>query len=260
MDLLSKRDAEIEVAASEVERVKNVVMRKEIDLQEQINFYNNELGNIEELRKKIKDSEKKAQRLKEKLVICEEEKKTYENEVTLERRQILKISCDIDKNRSKLNKIKKDKMNNMKKLDNLNQQIQELQAKKAASNEKVLTAEEKAQEVENILAIYEKQHDQLKSDLDKQKVKRLNMEKELRNLDNEKDMAELEIKSISKEQAKLKSKINDLQEQLQKKEDILYHSEFELAKLDRHNGKATGTELQQRSLKIFEECSVKSLL
>ena len=96
-----------------------------------------------------------------------------ENEVTLERRQILKISCDIDKNRSKLNKIKKDKMNNMKKLDNLNQQIQELQAKKAASNEKVLTAEEKAQEVENILAIYEKQHDQLKSDLDKQKVKSL---------------------------------------------------------------------------------------
>ena len=81
------------------------------------------------------------------------------------------------------------------------------------------------------------------------------MEKELRNLDNEKDMAELEIKSISKEQAKLKSKINDLQEQLQKKEDILYHSEFELAKLDRHNGKATGTELQQRSLKIFEEFS-----
>ena len=82
---------------------------------------------IEELRKKIKDTEKRAQKLKEKLVICEEEKKTYENEVTVERRQILKISCEIDKNRTKINKMKKDKLNNSKKLSNLNLQIEELQ-------------------------------------------------------------------------------------------------------------------------------------
>ena len=40
-----------------IERVKNVVERREIDLQEQENFYNNEHGNIEELKRKIKDSE-----------------------------------------------------------------------------------------------------------------------------------------------------------------------------------------------------------
>ena len=62
----------------------------------------------------------------------------------------------------------------------------------------------------------------------------------MKSLENEKEMAELEIKSVSKEQAKMKSKITELQEQLQKKEDILYQSEFELAKLDRHNDRATG--------------------
>ena len=52
IELLGKRDAEIEVAAHEVERVKNIVQRKEIDLKEQINFHNNELGNIEDVQTK----------------------------------------------------------------------------------------------------------------------------------------------------------------------------------------------------------------
>ena len=256
IELLGKRDAEIEVASKEIERVKNIVQRREIDLQEQVNFYNNEQGNIEELKRKIKESEKKAQILKEKLAVCEEEKKTYENEVTLERRQILKISCEIDKNRTQLNKIKKDIFNNNKKLSDLKEQIQELQFKKKISNERVLTAEEKAQEVENILNIYDKQHDQLKHDLERYRAKRLNLEKEVKSLENEKEMAELEIKSVSKEQAKMKSKITELQEQLQKKEDILYQSEFELAKLDRHNDRATGKSPDENRAHLKEELSL----
>ena len=256
IELLGKRDAEIEVAANEVEKVKNIVKRREIDLQEQVNFFNNEQGNIEELKRKIKDSEKRAQKLKEKLIICEEEQKTYENEVTLERRQILKISCDIDKNRTQLNKLKKDKLNYVKKLGGLNQQIQELHLKKNVSNQKMLTSEEKAQEVENILMIYDKQHDQLKQDLDKQRAKKLSMERSLQELENDKEIAELEIKSISKEQAKLKTKIKELQEHLQKKEDILYHSEFDLAKLERHNDRATGKSPDENRAHLKEELSM----
>ena len=256
IELLGKRDAEIEVAANEVERVKNVVKRREIDLQEQVNFFNNEVGNIEELKKKIRLSEKKAQNLKEKLIFCEEEKKTYENEVALERRQILKLSWDIDKNRTKLIKMKKDKVNNIKKLNHLNEQIKKLEIKKKESNEKVLTSEEKVQEVENILMVYDKQHDQLKNDLEKQKIKRLNMEKELRNHENEQDIANLEMKSVLKEQAKLKSKIKEIQEQLQKKEDILYHSQFDLAKLERHNAKASGKSPDENRSHLKEELSI----
>ena len=256
IELLGKRDAEIEVAAREIERVKNVVERREIDLQEQENFYNNEHGNIEELKRKIKDSEKKAQKLKEKLVICEEEKKTYENEVTLERRQILKISCDIDKNRTQLNKIKKDILNYTKKFSSLKELILELQLKKNISNERVLTAEEKAQEVENILNIYDKQYDQLKHDLEKHRTKRLSLETELISLESDKEIAELEIKSINKEHAKLKCRITELQEQLQRKEDILYQSEFELAKLDRHNDRATGKSPDENRAHLKEELSL----
>ena len=256
VDLLSKRDAEIEVASIEVERIKNLVQKKNIDLQEQVNFYNNELGNIEELKKKTRASEIKAQALKDKLTISEEEKKAYENEVTLERRQILKISCDIDKNRTSLNKLKKDKTNNLKKLEGLNDQIMSLKEKKAVSNTLVLTAEEKAQEIDNILMVYEKQHDQLRHDLEKQKTKRLNFEKILRDLENDKEIADLEVKSITKEQMKLKSRIKEIQEQLQKKEDILYHSEFELAKLERQNAKMSGKSPDENRTHLKEELAL----
>ena len=256
VELLSKRDAEIEVASIEVERVKTLVQKKNIDLQEQVNFYNNELGNIEELKKKTKASEVKAQSLREKLTVSEEEKKAYENEVTLERRQILKISCDIDKNRTSLNKLKKDKMNNMKRLEGLNQQIKSLGERKAVSNSLVLTAEEKAQEVENILMVYEKQHDQLRSDLEKQKSKRLNLEKVLRDFENDKEIADLQVKSITKEQNKLRARIKEIQEQLQKKEDILYHSEFELAKLERQNAKMSGKSPDENRSHLKEELAL----
>ena len=69
--------------------MRGVVARREIDLQEQQNFLNNEVGNNEELKKELAKKEKKAQLLREKLVLVEEEKRKYENEVTLERRQIL---------------------------------------------------------------------------------------------------------------------------------------------------------------------------
>ena len=51
----------------------------------------------------------------------------------------------------------------------------------------------------------------------------LDYEKELRDLQNAKEIAELEVKSITKEQAKIRSKWQELKELLQKKEDILYH-------------------------------------
>ena len=152
--------------------------------------------------------------------------------------------------------MKKDKVNNIKKLNHLNEQIKELEIKKKESNEKVLTSEEKVQEVENILMVYDKQHDQLKNDLEKQKIRRLNMEKELRNHENEQEIANLEMKSVVKEQAKLKSKIKEIQEQLQKKEDILYHSQFELAKLERHNAKASGKSPDENRSHLKEELSI----
>ena len=256
IELLGKRDAEIEVAANEVERVKNIVQRKHIDLQEQTNFYNNELGNNAELKKNIQDSEKKAQTLKEKLLLCEEEKKNYENEVTLERRQILKLSCEIDKNRTKLNRIKKEKINNTKKLNTLNMQCTELQNRKSISTGLVLTAEEKVQEIENILEVYEKQHDQLKVDLGKQKARRLSFEKDLKDLEKGKEIAELEVKSIFKEQNKIRSKVAELKEMLQKKEDILYNNEFELAKIERHNAKASGKSPDENRAHLKEELAI----
>ena len=79
------------MAAAEVERVRGKRQRKEIDLQEQTNFFQNEVGNNQELRKNIRESEKKAQTMKERLTLCEEEKRTYENEVSLSKTIFLPI-------------------------------------------------------------------------------------------------------------------------------------------------------------------------
>ena len=162
LELLGRRDQELEAAAGEVERMRGLVGRREVDLQEQLNFLNNEEGNIEELRKELAAKERRAQHLRERLVVAEEEKRRYENEVTVERRHILKLSCDIDKNRSKLNKVKKDKMNNVKKLNALKLTTAELENKKAISSGLVLSAEERVAAVENILAEYERQHDSVR--------------------------------------------------------------------------------------------------
>ena len=66
------------------------------------------------------------------------------------------------------------------------------------------------------------------------------LERQLAELTREREAAELEIKAITKEEAKTRRNIGILKESLQKKEDILYCHEFELAKLERHNARATG--------------------
>ena len=145
--------------------MRGVVARREIDLQEQQNFLNNEVGNNEELKKELAKKEKKAQLLREKLVLVEEEKRKYENEVTLERRQILKLSIEIDKNRTRLSNIKKDKINNVKKLNALKMATSELENRKAISAGLVLSAEERVAAVEEILSEYERQKDGLRQEV-----------------------------------------------------------------------------------------------
>ena len=159
LELLARRDQELEAAAGEVDRVRGIIARREVDLQEQLNFLSNEMGNNEELRREVTRKEKKAQQLREKLVVVEEEKRKYENEVTVERRQILQLSIDIDRNRSKLSKIKKDKMNNIKKLNGLKLASSELENRRAVCTGMVLGAEERVAGVETILEEYERQFD-----------------------------------------------------------------------------------------------------
>ena len=83
----------------------------------------------------------------------------------MERRQILKLSCDIDKNRSKLNKIKKDKISNVKKLNALKLATSELENRKAISCGLVLTAEERVGAVEGILGEYQRQEDTVRGEV-----------------------------------------------------------------------------------------------
>ena len=253
LQLLSKRDQELEAASAEVDRVRGVVARREIDLQEQQNFLNNEVGNNEELKKELSKKEKKAQLLREKLVLVEEEKRKYENEVTLERRQILKLSIEIDRNRTRLSKIKKDKINNVKKLNALKMATSELENRKAISAGLVLSAEERVAAVEEILSEYERQKDGLRQEVARMRERRLVLERELAELAKEKEAAELEIKAIVKEEAKTRKSINLLKETLQKKEDILYCHEFELAKLERHNARSQGRQPEENRSALKEE-------
>ena len=233
--------------------MRGVVARREIDLQEQQNFLNNEVGNNEELKKELSKKEKKAQLLREKLVLVEEEKRKYENEVTLERRQILKLSIEIDRNRTRLSKIKKDKINNVKKLNALKMATSELENRKAISAGLVLSAEERVAAVEEILSEYERQKDGLRQEVARMRERRLVLERELADLAKEKEAAELEIKAIVKEEAKTRKSINLLKETLQKKEDILYCHEFELAKLERHNARSQGRQPEENRSALKEE-------
>ena len=253
LQLLSKRDQELEAASAEVDRVRGVVARREIDLQEQQNFLNNEVGNNEELKKELSKKEKKAQLLREKLVLVEEEKRKYENEVTLERRQIPKLSIEIDRNRTRLSKIKKDKINNVKKLNALKMATAELENRKAISAGLVLSAEERVAAVEEILSEYERQKDGLRQEVARMRERRLVLERELAELAKEKEAAELEIKAIVKEEGKTRKSINLLKETLQKKEDILYCHEFELAKLERHNARSQGRQPEENRSALKEE-------
>jgi chromosome segregation ATPase len=253
LQLLAKRDQELEAAAGEVDRIRGVIARREIDLQEQSNFLNNEVGNNEELRREVTAKEKKAQQLREKLMVAEEEKRKYENEVTVERRQILKLSIDIDKNRTKLSKIKKDKMHNVKKLNALKLASAELENRKAISAGLVLTAEERAAAVEGILAEYERQHDTARQEVARLRERRLALEQRLAGLVRERQAADLEIKAILKEEAKTRRSIAAVKETLQKKEDILYCHEFELARLERHNGRAQGRAPEDNRQELKEE-------
>ena len=56
-----------------------------------------------------------------------------------------------------------------------------------------------------------------------------------------------------KEENKTRKSINLLKETLQKKEDILYCHEFELAKLERHNARSQGREPEENRAALKEE-------
>ena len=178
--LIALRESELQESFEKVSGIKTNVFNLEIELKEQNSFLDNEKDNVRELQSHIDNEEHKYQKLNEALESTENELKEFNSEITLEKRQMWKAGSEMDSKKARMKETKLELQRVGKQGERLKNDVNELKDAKVSCNNRALTAEEKANQMQRLLDQEQLQHDMTLTEYHKSKERLLEKQRSTR--------------------------------------------------------------------------------
>lgn len=259
IELAKSRDSQIQGLFDEINKVKEKGRRRSLDLKQQLMFLTNEKVNIAELDLRIKDLERQINRYDETLKAKEQALEDLENEITLEDRLTMKAGAEIASKRKRIKELKHQRNALKKRKEALEIELGDVKQRQFKVTNSMLSAEDKAKEMDKILTDEEKRRDIVQWDLDIIRQKKVQAEQELKEVTREEAAIGLRHKALKMERAHLTSKTKNVKGQLTKKEDLASAAAFKVATLERELDQLQGKmSIEARSelkkeLEVFKE-------
>lgn len=239
--LISLRESELQESFEKVSAIKTQVFNLEIELKEHNSFLDNEKDNVRELQGHIDAEEHKYQRLNEALEKVEDELKEFNSEITLEKRQMWKAGSEMEAKKVRMKECKGE-LNRQKKLsDRIKKDVNDLKDEKISSNNRALTAEEKANQTQRLLDQEQLQHDMTLSEYHKSKERLLAKQKEYKDVCDEEEINNIKLRGLVQEQKNLDRQVMEKKADLIKREDVAVANDQRLVKLEREIARIRGT-------------------
>ena len=239
--LISTREAELQVAFEKVSTIKNKVFNLEIELKEQTNFLDNEKDNCKELQSHIDSEENNYRRLTIELEKNENEYKEFQSEITLEKRQMWKAGAEMERKKIRMKETKNECNKQKKNVEKYKNDINGLKDTKVSSNNKALTSEEKANQMQRLLDQEQLQHDMTLSEYHKSKERLLAKQKEFKDITDEEEINEIRLKGLLQEQKNLDKLLAEKKSELIKREDVAVANDQRLVSIEREIARIKGT-------------------
>ncbi|KAK0041425.1 coiled-coil domain-containing protein 39 [Biomphalaria pfeifferi] len=254
IEQMQKRDREINNLAAKLASVKQDIRRHEEMINEKKQFLEHELENNLEQEKKISLAERISLRVRNELQEAEVKKSMFENELSTLKRTVDRTTLDLESARAAVIQLKKDAQEKNNKL------AQTTAARKAlidALKEAVdatLTAEEQANRLEHMLTLEEKKQERMQVELKFMEEMLYRKGKELTEAKATEKMTEAEINGAQNVIKNLNSKIERLDTDALKQQEILYSQDFNLQALERRVIRMQGEHNTEQKNQLEVKC------
>ncbi|XP_074657844.1 coiled-coil domain-containing protein 39-like [Tubulanus polymorphus] len=257
IDQMQRRDKEMDMLASQLARVKAEVRNRDEAIKEKQQFLDNEIENNKEMEKKISVSERQAGRVRLDWQDAEKSRTAFQDELDALRRTVDRTAIDLETTRSTVSQLRKDVQEKHDKLRVAQDMRQKLIERLKAANESELTAEERAAAVEALLSQEEQRQTEIDGQLkylhDLQFRKTQELHGELVKERND----EAEIQGSRAAIRNLNSKINKLDHDSLKQQEIIYNQDFSIQQLERRINRMQGERSNEE--KLLLEARLKEL-
>ncbi|XP_059163653.1 coiled-coil domain-containing protein 39-like [Physella acuta] len=265
IEQMQKRDRDMDILATKIAKVKQEVRQHEDIIREKQQFLEHELDNNAEQEKKISAAERISARTRNELQEAELQKSQFENELTTLKRTVDRTAMDLESARMAVVQLKKEAVDKSNKLAQTTALRMSLVENLKDAVEATLNAEERATKVEEILNLEEKRQDSMRIDLKLLEELLYKKGKELTDAKASEKMIEAAINGAQNAIKNLSSKIERLDTDALKQQEILYSQDFNLQQLERRVIRMQGehnteqkTLLEAKCKQLFQELDNKN--
>ncbi len=224
-----------------VSNIKTNVFNLEIELKEQNSFLDNEKNNVRELQAFIDNEEHKFQKLNENLQSAEDELKEFQSEITLEKRQMWKAGSEMESKKVRMKETKGELNKQKRSAEKLKNDITDLKDAKVSCNNKALTAEERANQMQRLLDQEQLQHDMTVTEFHKARERLLAKQKEYKDISDEEEINGIRLKGLIQEHKNIDKQIGDRKAELIRREDVAVANDQRLVRIEREIARIKGT-------------------
>uniref|UniRef100_UPI00398E6C2F coiled-coil domain-containing protein 39 isoform X2 n=1 Tax=Pristiophorus japonicus TaxID=55135 RepID=UPI00398E6C2F len=240
IEQMQKRDQEMDKCALLLAEVKQDIRQKEATINEKIQFLKNETENNVEFEKKISINERHSAKLRLEYQDHETNRLQLQNELDTLKNRVDRTATDLETVRRKLTNLKEQKMDISFKLERAKEKNEVLEIKLKAVIETVLSAEEQVARMEKTLNNEEKLIKELQDQMKYLKDQKFKKSKELYSTNDELRTVTNQISGNKATLRNLNSRIDKLDHDGIKQQEVIYSQDFQIQQLERRLAKLEG--------------------
>ncbi|XP_078420092.1 coiled-coil domain-containing protein 39 [Cetorhinus maximus] len=240
IEQMQKRDQDMDKCALLLAEVKQEIQEQEAAINEKIQFLKNETENNKEFEKKISVNQRLSAKLRLEYQEHETNRLQLQNELDTLKSRVDRTATDLETVRSQITNLKRQNMDKSYKLMNAKEQNKALEEKLKAMIETILSSEEQVARMEKTLKNEENSVKELEEQMKYMKEQKFKRSEELYSLTGTVRTVANQISGNKTTLRNLNSRIDKLDHDSIKQQEVIYSQDFQIQQLERRLAKLEG--------------------
>ncbi|CAH8507446.1 unnamed protein product [Schistosoma mattheei] len=237
---MRQRDIQLDQFSQRLNQIKVQVYEQKQLNKEKLNFLHLQIENNSDVQHHLNEIIKNITQCKEDLQNTEMKRQDFHSELEALKRTVDKAVIDLEAARALSSQLKKEKEKKLQNLEKLKESIENSMKQLSYVTECKLTVEQYANEADKQLSLQELNHELYCKQLNKLRDDKFKVNQKYEELVHEEKLLKQSISGNETTKRNLMMKIEMLDAQLLKQQEVLYRQDFTIQSLERRIGKMTG--------------------
>ncbi|XP_046349187.1 coiled-coil domain-containing protein 39-like isoform X1 [Haliotis rufescens] len=250
IEQMQRRDKEMDLLAAQLARVKLEVRKREESIKEKQQFLEYEIENNQDQEVKISSAERQSAKQRLDLQEAETQRVQFQDELDALKRTVDRTNTDLEVTRSQVKQLRKEVIEKADRLEDAKLLRETLVKKLKVATESTLTAEERAAMMGSLLNEEETRQEEIEQELKQLRDMQFRKAEEMYASKRDEKNTEAEIQGSYAAMRNLGSKVNKLDHDSLKQQEIIYNQDFSIQQLERRINRMSGERSNEEKIQL----------